>query len=540
MKKALYLILAVLPLTVTPLQAQDINQAKTLVEQAQNALFSNPKQASYYAAQAAALFPEDQPNEICTQAMILHSQAEQLLGNFDLSIKNLYDAQRYINPANKRQTAQLYSLMGRVYSKLGDYNKGIELNDKATSIFKSLGDSASVAGCYNERGVMHYLLDEFVVAEKFLQRALTINRAQRNLKEIATNLNNLCLYQGDTEKKLSLIQEAIAINKNLDAQWSLGENYNNMGKQYYFGEQYSKALEALQKAYEYAHNIGAKELICDNYEYSSWVYAAIGDYKQAYTRLSQMYALSKELQSSNKLRNIEQEISYKRYQDQKYATEMQEQTYKIELLKRNLWFLGSVLVLGLAFSIFLYKWYKRRKGLQLIEARYQLELSQRELSELKLHQQELELQNIQNALDSSQQEVTSFAVFLRSRNELLDKIREMIKEGYKMDNQALIPHLKKVNAYISQYQSGDKTNNALLLNIEDKSKEFIERLTKEHPNLTQGEKYPATMLRVNLSTKEISMISGNSPKTINMNRYRLRKALNLPTEKDLVEYLQNY
>lgn len=540
MKKALYLILAVLPLTVTPLQAQDINQAKTLVEQAQNALFSNPKQASYYAAQAAALFPEDQPNEIRTQAMILHSQAEQLLGNFDLSIKNLYDAQRYINPANKRQTAQLYSLMGRVYSKLGDYNKGIELNDKATSIFKSLGDSASVAGCYNERGVMHYLLDEFVVAEKFLQRALTINRAQRNLKEIATNLNNLCLYQGDTEKKLSLIQEAIAINKNLDAQWSLGENYNNMGKQYYFGEQYSKALEALQKAYEYARNIGAKELICDNYEYSSWVYAAIGDYKQAYTRLSQMYALSKELQSSNKLRNIEQEISYKRYQDQKYATEMQEQTYKIELLKRNLWFLGSVLVLGLAFSIFLYKWYKRRKGLQLIEARYQLELSQRELSELKLHQQELELQNIQNALDSSQQEVTSFAVFLRSRNELLDKIREMIKEGYKMDNQALIPHLKKVNAYISQYQSGDKTNNALLLNIEDKSKEFIERLTKEHPNLTQGEKYLATMLRVNLSTKEISMISGNSPKTINMNRYRLRKALNLPTEKDLVEYLQNY
>mgnify|MGYP000016988778 FL=1 len=540
MKKALYLILAVLSLTVTPLQAQDINQAKTLVEQAQNALFSNPKQASYYAAQAAALFPEDQPNEICTQAMILHSQAEQLLGNFDLSIKNLYDTQRYINPANKRQTAQLYSLMGRVYSKLGDYNKGIELNDKATSIFKSLGDSASVAGCYNERGVMHYLLDEFVVAEKFLQRALTINRAQRNLKEIATNLNNLCLYQGDTEKKLSLIQEAIAINKNLDAQWSLGENYNNMGKQYYFSEQYPHALEALQKAYEYARNIGAKELICDNYEYSSWVYAAIGDYKQAYTRLSQMYALSKELQSSNKLRNIEQEISYKRYQDQKYATEMQEQTYKIELLKRNLWFLGSVLVLGLAFSIFLYKWYKRRKGLQLIEARYQLELSQRELSELKLHQQELELQNIQNALDSSQQEVTSFAVFLRSRNELLDKIREMIKEGYKMDNQTLIPHLKKVNAYISQYQSGDKTNNALLLNIEDKSKEFIERLTKEHPNLTQGEKYLATMLRVNLSTKEISMISGNSPKTINMNRYRLRKALNLPTEKDLVEYLQNY
>lgn len=108
-----------------------------------------------------------------------------------------------------------------------------------------------------------------------------------------------------------------------------------------------------------------------------------------------------------------------------------------------------------------------------------------------------------------------------------------------MDNQALVPHLKKVNAFISQYQSGDKTNNTLLLSIEEKNKEFIERLILKHPNLTQGEKYLATMLRVNLSTKEISMISGNNPKTINMNRYRLRKALNLSSKMDLTEYLQD-
>lgn len=70
---------------------------------------------------------------------------------------------------------------------------------------------------------------------------------------------------------------------------------------------------------------------------------------------------------------------------------MQEQIYEIELLKRNLWLLGSILILGLAVSIFLYKWYKRRKDLQLIETRYQLELSEREVSELKLQQQEMEL-----------------------------------------------------------------------------------------------------------------------------------------------------
>lgn len=539
MKKNLCLLLVCLLSAAAPLQAQDMQQAQKLIDQAQKYLYNNPKQASYYAAQASALFPEDEPSEVRAQAMILYCQAEQLLGNFDLSIKNLYDTQKHIHPTNKKQMAQLCSLMGRVYSKLGDYNKAIELNDKATSIFKSIGDSTSVAGCYNERGVMHHFMSEFTVAERFFQRALAINRAQRNLKEIATNLNNLCLYRGNTEEKLSFIQEAITINKNLDAQWSLGENYNNMGKQYYYDKQYSKALEALHKAYEYAHNIGARELICDNYEYSSMVYAAIGDYAQAYKYLDKRYHLGKELQSSNKLRNIEQEISYKRYQDQKYATEMQEQTYKIELLKRNLWLLGSVLILGIAFSIFLYKWYKRRKDLQLIEARYQLQLSEKEVAELRMHQQELELQNVNNALATSRQEATSFAVFLKSRNELLDKIREMVKEGYKMDAQAITPHLKKINAFISQSQSGDKTNSALLTNIDDKSNEFLQRLVAIHPKLTQGEKYLATLLRVNLSTKEISMLTGTTPKTINMNRYRLRKSLNLSSEEDLTDYLQN-
>lgn len=541
MKKTLYLaVLACFLSAATLLQAQETPTRQDLIELARKYLYSNPKQASYYAAQASASFPGDEPDEVRAEAMLLYCQAEQLLGNFDLSIKSLYDTQKYIPSGNKRQTAQLYALMGRVYSKLGDYNKAIELNDRGTSAFRAIGDSASVAGCYNERGVTYHFLHEFTVAERCFRQALAINRAQRNLKEIASNLNNLCLYQGNTEEKLAFIQEAIAINKNLDAQWSLGENYNNMGKQYYYGKQYAKALEALHIAYDYATAIGARELICDNYEYLSAVYAATGNYAQAYEYLDKMYRLSQELQSSNKLRNIEQEISYKQYQDQKYAIEKQEQTYRIELLKRNLWLLGILLVLGALLCIFLYKSQKRRKNLQLVEARCRLEQSEREISELKLHQQELELRNIQNALDNSRQEVTSFAVFLKSRNELLDKIREMLKQGYKMDASLLVPHLKKINAFISQYQSGDKTNTTLLLNIEEKNKEFLERIVAKHPDLTQGEKYLATLLRVNLSTKEISMITGTTPKTINMNRYRLRKSLNLSTEEDLVEYLQSF
>ena len=60
-----------------------------------------------------------------------------------------------------------------------------------------------------------------------------------------------------------------------------------------------------------------------------------------------------------------------------------------------------------------------------------------------------------------------------------------------------------------------------------------------HPNLTRGEKYLATLLRVNLSPKEIALLTGTLTKTVNMGRYRLRKSLGLDADTDLIPYLQS-
>ena len=514
-------------------------KADSLINKATESLYNNPQQASYYASKVIALFPDERQNDLKARALFYYSQAENLLGNFDASIKSLYDALEYVAPSNKALSGEIQALIGVVYCKLSDYNKAIEMIDKATAIFKSIGDSVSIASCYNNRGIVHYSKNEFDTAEQFLQQALAINRHQKNLRGIAANLNNLCLYQGNFEEKIGLIREAIIINRNLDSQWSLGENYNNMGKQYFYAKQYSNALLALQKAYDAASSINAKELICDNYEYSSWVYEALGNYAKAYQCLTQLYTLSKSLQNGSKLRIVEQEISYKKYQDLQRKTELKEQAYQIELLRRNVVVLILLLISFILFGFFYNKWYKRKKNLQLMTAQYNLEQSEHQLTELKVRQQEQKLQSIQSALEDSRQEATSFAVFLHSRNELLGKIREMLKQGYKMDQQALIPYLKKINAFISQYKNGDKTDQALLMRVEEKNKEFLQRLSEKHPGLTQGEKHLATLLRVNLSTKEIAMLTGNTPKTINMGRYRLRKSLELSTEDDLISYLQN-
>ena len=108
-----------------------------------------------------------------------------------------------------------------------------------------------------------------------------------------------------------------------------------------------------------------------------------------------------------------------------------------------------------------------------------------------------------------------------------------------MEHSELIAHLKKLNAFIKQYETTNKSNSTTLQTIDEKTQEFLAHLKERHPNLTQGEKHLASLLRVNLSTKEIAMLTGNTAKTINMNRYRLRKSLGLSGETDLVEYIQS-
>lgn len=516
----------------------DNTKIDSLILKSKQAMYVNPKQSAYYAQQALELLPVQSPDEARAKALLAYGIACKYLGDFDIGIKALYDALHYCPPQAHRVLADIEMQIANIYCRLKDYTKAFEINDKATTLCRIYQDSVGLAGTYNTRGIIHYNLNEFNTAEQCFRNALQINRKIGNILAAAANLNNLCLYQGNINEKLALINEAIIINKNYNATWALAENYNNMGKQYFFARQYLQALEALGKAKNAAITSNGKELICDNYEYHSWVYAAMKQYDKAYSCLLQLYNLSQELQNDKKLRDVQQSISEKKLLDQQRENELTAQAYEIELLRRNLLILSVILLFCIAVAVLLPRWYRRRKNMQLIEARCLLEQSEREVTQLKVEQQEQALHSIQHKLDDSRQEVTSFAMFLRSRNELLERIRALIKEGYHMDATLIATHLKKVNAFIGQYQNGSEETSALLMSIEEKNADFLKRLLTKHPALTQGEKYLATLLRVNLSTKEIALLTGAVPKTINMNRYRLRKALELQQNEELTEYLQ--
>lgn len=529
--------LTILMLVVNSQRLAAENDAATLLQRAVTHLYADPKEASALANRALKLCDMSKPDSVCREASILYANAEQLLGNFDLSIKTLFDAEQMTDSTDLHTFARIFVLQGRVFSKLGDYARANKLNDRATAIFKSLGDSAWVAKCYTERGVTLLNTDEFILAEHFFRKSLDISRKLKNLEAIARNLNNMCLYPGDSDEKLKIIEEAITINKHLDSKWALGENYNNKGKQLCYANKPREALAALEIANRYIDEIGARELLCDNYEYTAMANAAAGNFKAAYENMEKMTVLVSELQRHNSQRNTDLDITRKRFENQKLAAEKQEKDYEIRILHRNLWILiGGVMMIAVC-CLFYYLWYKHKKNLELIQANQDLHLAEKEVDSLKMRQQQLELENTQNLLSASRQELTGFAAFLKSRNEMMEKIRDMLKEGYKLPHDEMVPHLKKISAFISSYASHDDTSKTLLLKAEELNKDFMNNLLQKHPNLTKGERNLALLIRGGMSTKEISMLLGLETKTINMNRYRLRKALGIPQDADLHDYL---
>ena len=259
-----YFLLSVLFFFVSVrLGATTNTEVEKLLMRAKQELYSNPRQSAYCSSKAQGIASSDEQR---IRAFLLYAQAEEMLGDFDGCLLTLFKADKLISKADTPLRAELYNQMSGSYCLLGDYTKAIELSDKAINLFKAENDSTSLAQAYNSRGIIHSHLEEYVQADRFFMQSLDINRKNKNLKKVAANLNNLCLYPGELSTQIRWISEAIVINRNLNATWSLSENYNNLGRLYYYQKKYVQAVIVLNKAYQLASKISAKGLICDNYE----------------------------------------------------------------------------------------------------------------------------------------------------------------------------------------------------------------------------------------------------------------------------------
>jgi DNA-binding CsgD family transcriptional regulator len=77
-------------------------------------------------------------------------------------------------------------------------------------------------------------------------------------------------------------------------------------------------------------------------------------------------------------------------------------------------------------------------------------------------------------------------------------------------------------------------------NFERAHEEFLFRIREQFPQLTPGDLKLCAYLRMNLSTKKIALLLGISTRGVENHRYRLRKKLNLPRDRNLIEFMMQF
>lgn len=186
-------------------------------------------------------------------------------------------------------------------------------------------------------------------------------------------------------------------------------------------------------------------------------------------------------------------------------------------------------VLILILTHFIYKRNFNKQKQKLIQEK------QREfaVSSLESEKMIMELKNerLQNEINSKTRELSTSTMSIITKNELLNRIKKeliAVKE-----NKEVKTVLKIINN--SLVNNNDKEMFEEAFNNADSN--FLKKVKLIHPSLTPNDLRLCAYLRLNLSSKEIAPLLNISVRSVEIKRYRLRKKIELPHEKSLVEYI---
>ncbi len=140
----------------------------------------------------------------------------------------------------------------------------------------------------------------------------------------------------------------------------------------------------------------------------------------------------------------------------------------------------------------------------------------------------------------SQSEAINMALNIIQKNESLKALSRKI-DTFRANPkfQACYAELFELQNMIRETLQLDKDRDTFQLYVKENNAHFYEALHKKYPNLTPSEVRLCSLIRLDLSSKEIASILNISAKSVEMNRYRLRKKMQLSSRVNLSEYIRN-
>ncbi len=168
--------------------------------------------------------------------------------------------------------------------------------------------------------------------------------------------------------------------------------------------------------------------------------------------------------------------------------------------------------------------------------KFHVKLLESDLKEKRLKLAELEKKRLQEDIQYKTMDLTNFGIEITKNREFIESLYTKllsIKKSSENDSYDLNEVLKILKSRLIINNDLNYFNG----NIKKINHAFTSKLKATYPSLTANEIHLASLLRINLNTKEIAAVKNISPSSVKVLRYRLRKKLNLGTSTKLSEFL---
>lgn len=500
-------------------------------------------------------------------------------GNFSASKKKFLEALKFSGD-KKEDTyiSDIYNRLAWLHHYHGEYKKAVDYTLKAIETDRKSGNEYGVAYGYYNLATFFFLTENYEKADYYIDQAIAINKNRENKNHLVNNLimKALILVElGKAEKAIDFIQFPIEFYTEQNDSVQLSMTYSNLGYILDKAEQHTKALEVFytalsytnaendprgfatisiqladellknktgeyQKALMHAKNglefslkLNLRSSERDAYEILSKLNAELGNYREAYDYQVLFFRLKEEISGAERKAELEKIESDHQLKTKEKDVKLKQQ--RIELLEeknrsgfmRNIGLAGAVVFLLI---LMLLSYSKRKRDRQLILKEKELESAKKELLRYELEQAEVRNEELESEVAYKNKELHTLAQHIIQKNDVLKNLRNEMKEGNV--NQKQFEQMLGVGLDADRMELEERINNIDSL--------FYKKLKEEFPNLSENDLRLISLTKMNMSSKEIAILMGVNPKSVDMARYRLRKKMNVKKEANLYDFLQAF
>lgn len=431
--------------------------------------------------------------------------------------------------------------LGLLFSSQKDYHKAKQYIKKALINFRASGETSGEANAMVHLASAYFnegSLDSALVTN---QEALRLYRelgGENGISQALSHIGDIMVEYGKFGEAKNYFSEAIQLRRKNEDPYGLAISYTGMANAIYGLGNITESKLYYDSALTISQNIGTIWQTVEVYQSIASFHANQGNYQQAFEAMQKFAQFKDSLFTTEKMEVVKElEAQYETTLAQR---ELSVQKKENKILKRSnnlfvflLVALGVIILLVVLLGITQIKRTKlaNQKNLEIAEKNRLLAESQQKATAAELERSKIEQEKTLAELQFKKKELTQLALHINQQNDFLESLKNNIKEI------SVTPEVKSLERELDAKLNLDKQREDFELNIDLINEDFYRKLTEKFPQLNENEKKLCAMIRLNLSSKEIAAIQNISSKSVDMNRYRMRKKLNLTGEEDLSKFL---